>query len=77
MPHPSSELYYSSKRFHSKMIMYLDEYKDYLLYSKSEGVSVSHGSIIHQFLDFLWNQHLISSLDQITVSMCNSKFLAE
>lgn len=77
MPHTYSELYYSSKRFHTKMIKYLDEYKDYLLHVKSDGTSVSHGVIIHQFINFILNHHLISSLDQITVSICNSKFQAE
>lgn len=38
---------------------------------------VSHRDIIHEFIEYLFGQHLISDLNQITVSIANSKFLAK
>lgn len=65
-----------SRLFHDKMVEYLEEYKDYLLLVKSDGSSVSHGDLIHQFINFIYGHHLISDLSQITVSLVNSKFYA-
>lgn len=66
----------SAKAFHDKMVKCLDEYQDYLLLIKSNGIAVSHCSIIHEFINYLYNQHLISSIDQVSVSIANSKFYA-
>ena|ERR1035437_7497570 len=66
----------SAKVFHDKMVKCLDEYQDYLLLVKSNGTAVSHCSIIHEFINYLHNHHLISSIDQISVSIANSKFYA-
>lgn len=67
----------TAKVFHHKMVVYLEEYQEYLLLVKSNGTAISHCSIIHEFLNYLYNYHLISCVDQITVSMANSKFHAD
>ena len=67
----------SAKSFHDKMVRYLDEYHEYLLLVKSNGTAVSHYTIIHELINYLYNYHLISTLDQITVSMASSKFQAD
>lgn len=64
----------SAKRFHDKMVEYLDEYQKFLLV-KQNGTGASHCDIIHQFVNYLFNYHLVSCFEQITVSMANSKFL--
>lgn len=69
--------FHSAKRFRDKMVEYIDEYTEYLLLVKSDGTMVSHREIIHEFIEYLFGQHLISNLDQITVSIANSKFLAK
>jgi hypothetical protein len=66
----------SAKRFQNKMALHLDEYQIYLL-GKSSGTAVSHCSIINEFINYLYNQHLIVDVSQITVSIANSKFLAD
>lgn len=67
----------SARTFHTKMVRYLDDYQKHLLLVKSNGSAISHSSIVHEFLNFLYNHHLVGAIDQITVSMANSKFLAE
>lgn len=62
------------KSFHNKMVCYLEEYQEYLLLVKSNGEAVSHCSILHEFINYLYNYHLVSGIEQITVSMANSKF---
>jgi hypothetical protein len=71
---PSAKQYTIGKRFHSKMAKYLEEHVEHLLLTKSDGIAVSHNAVIKEFLSFLFNEHLISDLSQITVSMVNSKF---
>jgi hypothetical protein len=66
-----------AKRFHERMVGYLDEYSEYLLLVKSDGTLVSHCSIILHFIDYLHNYHSITELDQITASMANSRFYAK
>lgn len=63
-----------AKAFHSKMLSYLEKYQKFLILEKAKGSSVSHTAIIHQFINYIYNHHLISSIDQITVSIANSKF---
>ncbi len=58
------------------MVEYLYEYQEYLLLVKSDGTAISHYTIIHEFINYLYGYHLISSVDQITISMANSKFYA-
>lgn len=58
------------------MVLYLDEYRNHLQV-KSNGKANSECSIVHEFLDFLYNKNLVGAIDQITVSMANSKFMAE
>lgn len=67
----------NAKRFHDKMVAYLYEYQEYLLLVKSNGTAVSHYTILHEFVNYIYNYHLVSSLDQITVSMACSKFQAD
>lgn len=65
----------SAKIFYNKMIKYLDAYQKTLSLVKPNEVIV-HYLVIHQFILYLYNYHLIASVDQITVSMANSKFYA-
>jgi hypothetical protein len=65
------------RAFHDKLVEYLYEYQEYLLLVKSNGTAVSHYTILHEFVNYLYNYHLISDLSQITVSMANSKFRAD
>jgi uncharacterized protein YjgD (DUF1641 family) len=64
------------KSFYNRMLMYLEEYKKYLL-EQSNGTVTSHSDIIHEFINYLYNHHLVSGIDQITVSIANSKFFAD
>lgn len=66
----------TAKGFHDKMVRYLNEYQEHLLLSKANGTPISHCYIIQEFINYLYNYHLISGIDQITVSMANSKFLS-
>lgn len=59
------------------MVCYLEEYQEYLLLVKPNSLAVSHCSIIHEFINYIYNYHLVSGIDQITVSMANSKFQAD
>ena|SRR3990172_2412575 len=65
------------KRFHDSMVNYLCEYQEHLLLIKSNATSISRISIVHEFLNFLYHHHLVAGMEQITVSMCCSKFMAE
>ena len=65
-----------ANRFHTKMVKYLYEYQEYLILDREDGTGASHVDIVHEFINYLYNHHLIVSFDQITVSMANSKFLA-
>lgn len=67
----------TAKAFHNKMVCYLDEYQEYLLLVKSNGTAVSHFSIIHKFINYIYNYHMVAGIDQITVSIANSQFLAD
>ncbi len=67
----------NARAFHNKMASYLEEYQEYLLLVKSNGTAVSHYSILYEFINYIYNYHLITDIDQITVSMANSKFQAE
>ncbi len=64
------------KSFHTKMLGYLCEYQEHLL-AKSKGSSISNISIVSEFLSFLCYKHLIGAIDQISVSICCSKFYAD
>ena len=66
-----------AKAFHSKMLSCLEKYQKFLILEKANGTSVSHTAIIHEFINYIYNHHLVSSIDQITVSMANSKFYAD
>lgn len=63
----------TAKGFHDKMVRYLNTYQEHLLLTKAT-TSISHCYIIQEFINYLYNYHLISGIDQITVSMANSKF---
>ena len=67
----------TAKSFHNKMVCYLKEYQEYLLLVKPNSLAVSHCSILHEFINYLYNYHLVSGIEQITVSMANSKFQAD
>lgn len=67
----------AAKSFHTKMVRYLADYQEHLLLVKSDGTAISHISIVHEFLNFLYNHHLVGGIEQITVSMANSKFYAD
>jgi hypothetical protein len=67
----------TAKAFHNKMVAYLCEYQEYLLLVKSNTTAISHYAILHKFISYLYNYHLVSSFDQITVSMSGSKFLTD
>lgn len=62
------------KRFHDNMVSFLEEYREYLLQVKFNEVGISHCSVIHEFINYLYDDHLISGFDQISVSIANSKF---
>jgi len=62
--------------FHNQLVKYLEEYEDYLLTVKLDSTLVSHKAINHEFINFIYNHHLISSFDQLTIPLVNSKFLA-
>ena len=64
------------QRFHNLLIVYLDEYRVHLSHVKSNGYTATHISIVHEFIDYMYNHHLVGSVEQITVSMCCSKFMA-
>jgi hypothetical protein len=62
--------------FHDKMVEYLDEYEDYLLHSNLYETLSSHRVINYEFINFIYDHHLISDFGQITVPLVNSKYLA-
>lgn len=63
----------SATAFHKKMLKCLAEYNKALSLSKPNK-SLVHYYIIHTFLNYINNLHLVAEVDQITVSMANSKF---
>ena len=65
-----------ARTFHDKLVKYLDEYEDYLLHSKLYETLSSHRVINYEFINFIYNHHLISDFDQLTIPLVNSKFLA-
>lgn len=67
----------TAKGFHDKMLRYLNAYQEHILLSKTTTYlshTLFHCHIIQEFINYLYNYHLISGVDQITVSMANSKF---
>lgn len=64
----------TSKRFHDKMVIHLNEYRDNLILIKSNEKVISNCAIVNEFINYLHDQHLISDYEQITVSIANSKF---
>ena len=66
----------TDRAFHNKMVGYLDGYQMYLLLIKPNENVVSHCTIIHEFINYIYNYHLVAGIEQITVSMANSKFYA-
>jgi len=69
--------YPAAKRFHTKMVKYLDEYTEHNLLVKGGGDTFSHHPIIHEFLAYLFGHHLVTNIDEISVAMANSKFYAK
>lgn len=67
----------TARAFHNKMVEYLDGYQMYLLLVKPNENVVFHCTIIHEFINYVYNYHLVFGIDQITVSMANSKFYAD
>jgi hypothetical protein len=67
----------TSKRFHDNMVKFLGEYREYLLLIKLDRIAVSHYAVIHEFIDFIYKDHKISSFAKITVSITNTKFLSK
>jgi len=67
----------TAKGFHNKMVSYLGEYQKRLILIKSSDTAESHCSVIHEFINYIYNYHLVAGIDQITVSMANSKFQAD
>ena len=63
------------QRFHNLLIDYLDEYRVHLPHVKSNSSTTHHISIVKEFIDYLHNHHLVAGIEQITVSMCCSKFM--
>jgi|GEM_PF-3303872 len=59
--------------FHKKMVAYTDEYRTHLLRDKSQTDIQDRLNVIQGFSSYLFS-HLISDLDEITVSMANSRF---
>ena len=76
MPLPDPAEIRKAKVFHDKLVKYLEEYEDYLLTVKLDSTLVSHKAINHEFINFIYNHHLISDFDQLTIPLVNSKFLA-
>ncbi len=67
----------TAKGFQNKMVSYLGEYQEHLQLIKAKGKAVSYCSVIHEFINYLYNYHCVSGIGQITVSMANSKFQAD
>ena len=74
---PSPNVLIESRVFHDKMVEYLYEYQEYMILVKSDGTAISHYTILHEFINHLYNNHLVTSFDQIKVSLANSKFRAD
>ncbi|MDI1353619.1 MAG: hypothetical protein PSX36_01785 [bacterium] len=68
---------HASASFYQRMMGYADEYGAHVLLHKSDGSAIAQSMIIRQFLKFLWQQHAITNLQQVTVSMANSQFYAK
>jgi len=58
-----------AKIFHDQMIAYLDEYADYLLVTKSDPTVISKRVILQQFINYLFNEYLVTCLEGITPEM--------
>lgn len=56
------------------MVEYLEGYQMYLLLIKPNENVVSQCTIIHEFINYIYNYHMVAEIDQITVGMANSKF---
>ncbi len=67
----------TAKAFHDKMVAYIDEYQEHLLLVKPNDIALFHCPILREFVNYIYNHHLVSCIDQITVSMTNSKFHAD
>lgn len=66
--------YFPAEAFHKEMVKYLDEYTEHLLLVKGGKTSVSSHTIIQEFINYLFNEHLIANIEHITVLMANSQF---
>jgi hypothetical protein len=63
------------QRFHKLLTINLCEYKAHRFHIKANAHNATHDiSIVHEFLDFIYDQHLVGSIEQITVSIGCSKF---
>lgn len=62
------------QRFHTLLLLYLDEYRVHLSKIKSNSQTTSYCIIISEFTNYLYNPNLVGGIDQITVSMACSNF---
>ena len=59
------------------MVEYIDEYREHLLLVQTDALATNRLVILQEFVNYLWGYHLITDLDQITVSIANSGFHAK
>lgn len=69
MSEESLQNIHSAKIFHDQLIEYLDEYAEYLLTIKSDPDVISKRVMLQQFINYLFNEHLVKTLDEITPEM--------
>jgi hypothetical protein len=68
---------YPAKIFHDQIIEYLDEYAEYLLAVKSDSNVITKRVMLQQFINYLFNEHLVKSLNEITPEMLRFGNLSE
>lgn len=66
-----------AKLFHDRMSAYLDEYADYLMNVKSDTTFISQEVMLRQCINFLFNEHLVKDLNEITPEMLQFSNLLE
>ena len=77
MPQSSIQDLLPAKLFHDRMIVYLEEYADYLMNIKSDTTFISQEVILRQCFNFLYNEHLVKDLNEITPEMLRFDNLPE
>lgn len=60
---------YPAKLFHDQMIAYMEEYAAYLLLVKSDPAVISKRVVLQQFINYLFNEHLVANLNEISQEM--------